>query len=180
MPGEALRELYLDELKDLFNAENQLVSLLPDIARATTWEELKHSFQELLSQTRWHVLRLEEILKSWEESPKGRKCAGMEGLVMECDQVIGAGYQDAVRDAALVGAAQRIEHYEIAAYETVCQFAHVLGESTSLLQQTLREERKASAKLTELAKRIHSQANDEKNAEVARRKKRTERALRIA
>jgi ferritin-like metal-binding protein YciE len=146
----------VDELKDLYSAENQLVKALPKMAKAATSDELREAFQEHLEQTKGHVERLETIFQALDESPKGKKCAGMEGLVKEGSENISE-YEGEVRDAAVIGAAQRVEHYEIAAYGTVVAFAELLGEDehASLLQETLQEEKEADSKLTELSKEIN-------------------------
>jgi ferritin-like metal-binding protein YciE len=163
MPNEGLKELYIDELKDLYNAENQLVKALPKMAKAASSEELRSGFEEHLEQTKGHVQRLEQIFEMLDESPKGKKCKGMEGLVEEGSEVMEEDFEDALMDAALIGAAQRVEHYEIAAYGTVRAFAEELGESehVSLLEQTLEEEKETDEKLTELAKQINADANGE-------------------
>jgi ferritin-like metal-binding protein YciE len=118
MRSEGLRELYVDELKDLYSAENQLIKALPKMAKAASSEELRQGFEEHLEQTKGQVQRLEKIFESLEESPKGKKCVGMEGLVQEGAEVMEEDFEDSVMDAALIGAAQRVEHYEIAAYGT--------------------------------------------------------------
>ena len=163
MANEGLRDLYIDELKDLYSAENQLVRALPKMAKAASSDELKQGFEEHLEQTRGHVQRLEKIFKSLDESPKGKKCAGMEGLVKEGSEVMEEDFEGALMDAALIGAAQRVEHYEIAAYGTASEFAKILGESehVTLLEETLQEEKETDEKLTELAKEINPQANEE-------------------
>jgi ferritin-like metal-binding protein YciE len=163
MPNEGLKELYVDELKDLYNAENQLLKALPKMAKAASSEELRQGFEEHLEQTRGHVERLEEIFKSLDENPKGKKCMGMEGLVKEGSEVMGEDFEGALMDAALIGAAQRVEHYEIAAYGTVAEFAKILGEDehVSLLEETLQEEKDTDEKLTSLAQEINPQANEE-------------------
>ena len=162
MPTEGLKELYIDELKDLYSAENQLVKALPKMAKAANSEDLREGFEAHLEQTKEHVQRLEQIFNSLEESPKGKKCAGMEGLVKEGSEAIEEDFEGAVMDAALIGAAQRVEHYEIAAYGTVCEFAKVLGERehASWLEQTLEEEKVTDEKLSKLAKDINAQAHD--------------------
>jgi ferritin-like metal-binding protein YciE len=162
MPNESFKKLYVDELKDLYSAENQLVKALPKIAKAATSEQLRQGFEEHLEQTKGQVQRLETIFQSLNESPKGKKCMGMEGLVKEGSEVMEEDLEHAVLDAALIGAAQRVEHYEIAAYGTVCEFAKVLGETkhASLLEKTLEEEKQTDEKLTELAKEINAQANE--------------------
>jgi ferritin-like metal-binding protein YciE len=166
MPNEGLKELYIDELKDLYSAESQLVKALPKMAKAAASEELRQGFEEHLAQTKEHVARLEKIFEALDESPKGKKCMGMEGLVKEGSEVIGEDFEDAVKDAALIGAAQRVEHYEIAAYGTASEFARILGESehVSLLEETLEEEKKTDQKLTELGKEINPQANQQPEA----------------
>ena len=160
MPEQGLRELYIDELKDLYNAETQLVKALPKMAKAANSEQLRAGFEEHLEQTTGHVERLETIFKQLGESPKGKKCKGMEGLIEEGSEVMGE-HEGALLDAALIGAAQRVEHYEIAGYGTVIAFAEELGESehVSLLNETLEEEKATDEKLTELAGDINTEAN---------------------
>lgn len=163
MANEGLRELYVNELKDLYSAENQLVKALPKMAKAASSDELRQGFEEHLEQTKGQVERLETIFESLDEQPKGKKCVGMEGLIKEGAEIMGEDFEGPVMDAALIGAAQRVEHYEIAAYGTVCEFARILGESehVSLLQETLDEEKETDEKLTELATQINSEANQE-------------------
>jgi ferritin-like metal-binding protein YciE len=163
MPNDSLKKLYVDELKDLYSAENQLVKALPKMAKAASAEKLQEGFEKHLEQTKGHVQRLEEIFRSLDESPKGKKCVAMAGLVQEGAEVMEEEFEDAVLDAALIGAARRVEHYEIAAYGTVCEFAKVLGktEHASLLEETLGEEKETDEKLTELAKEINTQASEE-------------------
>lgn len=176
MPEQGLKDLYIDELKDLYSAENQLVKALPKMSKAASSDELRQGFEEHLEQTRGHVERLEEIFRSLGESPKGKKCVGMEGLVKEGSEVMEEDFEDAVMDAALIGAAQRVEHYEIAAYGTASEFAKILGESehVSLLEETLQEEKETDEKLTKLAEEINPQANetaDESESTKARPKR---------
>src|SRR5678815_3839450 len=163
MKSNGLRDLYIDELKDLYSAESQLVKALPKMAKAASSEELRRGLEAHLEQTKEQVQRLEEIFELLDESPKGKKCVGMEGLVKEGAEAMEEDFQDAVLDAALIGAAQRVEHYEIAAYGTVCEFATVLGEKehASLLEQTLEEEKETDEKLSELAQEINAQANED-------------------
>ena len=183
MPERRLKELYTEELKDIYNAENQLVKALPKLAKAASSDELRQGFEEHLKQTKEHVERLEKIFEMLDESPKGKKCAGMEGLVEEGSEVLKEDLEGAVLDAALIGAAQRVEHYEIAAYGTVIAFAETLGEDehVSLLEATLSEEKETDEKLTELAKQINQEAlgaeriKPGQNQEVVRK-----RAKRIA
>jgi ferritin-like metal-binding protein YciE len=171
MPNEGLKDLYIDELRDLHNAENQLLKALPKMAKAASSEELRQGFEEHLEQTRGHVERLDKIFKLLDESPKGKKCMGMEGLVKEGSEVMGEDFEGAVMDAALIAAAQRVEHYEIAAYGTVSEFARILGENEheSLLEETLQEEKETDEKLTELAREINPQANEEVEEDVQKR-----------
>jgi ferritin-like metal-binding protein YciE len=163
MPNQGLKELYIDELRDLYSAENQLVKALPKMAKAASSDELRQGFEEHLEQTKEHVARLEQIFEALDESPKGKKCMGMEGLIKEGAEAMGEDFEEAVMDSALIGAAQRVEHYEIAAYGTAREFANLLGETehASLLEETLNEEKETDEKLTELAKEINSQANED-------------------
>lgn len=163
MSNDSLKKLYVDELKDLYSAENQLVKALPKMAKAASSDELRTGFEEHLKQTKGQVQRLEEIFESLDESPKGKKCVGMEGLVKEGSEVMEEGFEDAVLDAGLIGAARRVEHYEMAAYGAVCEIAKVLGETkhASLLEKTLAEETQTDQKLAELAEEVNSQANEE-------------------
>jgi ferritin-like metal-binding protein YciE len=177
MPEKGLQELYVDELKDLYNAENQLVKALPKMAKAAASEKLRAGFEEHLEQTKGHVSRLEQIFESLGESPKGKKCKGMEGLVEEGSEIIDEDLEDGVKDAGLIGAAQRVEHYEIAAYGTVKAFAETLGHSehASRLGQTLEEEKKTDEKLTELAKQINVQAGKAVQSDSAAAEKKGKR-----
>jgi ferritin-like metal-binding protein YciE len=127
MSDQGLKELYIDELKDLYNAENQLVKALPKMARAASSDELRRGFEEHLEQTKGHVQRLEKLFQALGESPKGKKCKGMEGLIEEGSEVMEERYEGGVMDAALIGAAQRVEHYEIAGYGTVRSMAETLA-----------------------------------------------------
>lgn len=160
MANEGLQELYINELKNLHSAENQLVKALPKMAKAASNEQLREGFEEHLEQTREHVRRLEHIFEMLDESPKGKKCVGMEGLVKEGSEVMSEDYEDEVMDAGIIGAAQRVEHYEIAAYGTARTFAETLGEDeqASLLEETLNEEKETDRKLTELANQINEEA----------------------
>lgn len=164
---DSLRQLYIDELKDLYSAENQLVKALPKMAKASSNAKLRQAFEEHLRQTSEHVSRLEQIFEALEEKPTGKKCLGMEGLVKEGSETIQEKYGDSVKDAAIIGAAQRVEHYEIAGYGTVKAIATLLGEDeqVSLIDQTLEEEKQADEKLNQLAEEINSEASEsEKSA----------------
>ena len=170
MSDQGLKELYIDELKDLYNAENQLVKALPKMARAASSDELRGEFEEHLEQTKGHVKRLEKIFQALGESPKGKKCKGMEGLIVEGSEVMQEGYEGGVMDSALIGAAQRVEHYEIAGYGTVRSMAETLGQSyhVSLLEETLEEEKETDEKLSELAAQINTTANAREEEEAMR------------
>jgi ferritin-like metal-binding protein YciE len=156
----SLKDLLVEEIKDLYSAENQLLKALPKMAMAATNPELKAGFNDHLVQTREHVARLETVAKLLEESPKGKTCKAMEGLVEEGAEAIEAEGPDAIRDANLIGAAQRVEHYEIAAYGTVQAFAERLGltEVGELLQATLDEESETNEKLTTLSESVNDEA----------------------
>jgi ferritin-like metal-binding protein YciE len=156
MQQSELKELYIDELKDIYSAETQLVKALPKMAKAASSDELRSGFEEHLEQTKGHVARLEQIFKALGEKPTGKKCKGMEGLIEEGSEAAGEDYEGDVKDQALIGAAQRVEHYEIAAYGTVRAMAEKLGEdqAVELLGETLEEEKETDEKLTELADSI--------------------------
>lgn len=156
----SLEELLVDELKDLFSAETQLVKALPKMAGAASSPELRDGIEKHLEQTKGHVERLERAFEILDESPKGKTCAAMQGLVEEGEEAIDMKGPDPVHDANLIGAAQRVEHYEIAAYGTARSFAETLGqrEIAQLLEETLKEEAETDKKLTQLAKSINRQA----------------------
>jgi ferritin-like metal-binding protein YciE len=160
MPKESLRELYIDELRDLYNAETQLVRTLPKLAKASSNSQLREAIEEHLRQTSEQVSRLEEIFDQLEEKPTGKKCLGMEGLIKEGAEVIREDYSDEVMDVAIIGAAQRVEHYEIAGYGTVRALAQLLGENehVSLIEETLNEEKGADRLLNQLSEEVNSSA----------------------
>jgi ferritin-like metal-binding protein YciE len=150
---KSLHDLFVHELRDLYSAEKQLLKALPKMAKAANHEELKEGFEEHLGQTEEHVSRLEEIFEKLGVSSRGEKCAAMEGLIEEGKKILEEEMPENVLDAALIAAAQRIEHYEIAGYGTAKTFAEILGEdeAVDLLEQTLDEEKETDVKLTELA-----------------------------
>ena len=156
MKLDNLRKLYVEELRDLYNAENQLVKALPKMAKGASSEELKQAFEDHLEQTEGHVERLEEIFKGLDESPKGKTCKAMKGLVEEGSEILEEEGEDSVLDAGIIAAAQKVEHYEIASYGTVRTFAQLLGEdeAAELLQETLDEEGEADKLLNQLAQEI--------------------------
>jgi ferritin-like metal-binding protein YciE len=158
-----LEDLYTDMLKDLYSAEKQLVKALPKMAKAAQSPDLQRAFQSHLKQTEGHVERIERIFADMDGSPRGKKCAAMEGLVEEGSELLQEDIDPNVLDAGLIAAAQKVEHYEIASYGTVRAWAERLGKTRAvqLLQQTLDEESAANEKLTQIAE---SQANLEAQA----------------
>jgi ferritin-like metal-binding protein YciE len=160
MESNNFRELYLSELQDLYDAENQLIEALPKMAAASSNAELRAGFESHLKQTRGHAERLEQIFNALGEDTKRKKCKAMKGLVAEGGEMIDSDFEGAVKDAGLIAAAQRVEHYEIAAYGAARTFAELLGdqEGASLLEQTEQEEKDTDQKLSELAETINAQA----------------------
>lgn len=150
-----LQELFADQLKDLYSAESQIIKALPKMAKNATNEQLRMAFERHLEETRGHVARLEQIAEQMGISLRGKKCKGMEGLLEEGKEALEE-FEDEVLDAAMIGAAQRVEHYEIAAYGTARTHAAMLGmtKAARLLQQTLDEEGRTDKKLTDLAERV--------------------------
>jgi ferritin-like metal-binding protein YciE len=159
---ETLQDLYVNQLRDLYSAETQLLGALPKIAEAASSSQLKEAFTAHLEQTEGHVRRLEKIFQALGDEPSGETCKAMHGLIAEGEDYVKAGGDRDVRDAALIGAAQRVEHYEIAGYGTARTLASRLGETEAAvkLQATLDEEGEADRKLTEIAE-------SEVNAEAA-------------
>ncbi len=156
MSMDSLQDLYVDELKDLYSAENQLLKALPKMAKKASAPQLRQAFTDHLEQTRGHVDRLDQIFQKMGEKPTGKTCKAMKGLVEEGKEVIEEDGDESVLDAALIGAAQRVEHYEIAGYGVVRTFASLLGENDAvgLLQRTLNEEGETDKKLTKLAETV--------------------------
>src|SRR3989449_6223369 len=153
MKLETLKDLYIHELKDLYSAEKQIIKALPKMVKATTNKQLAAGFEEHFEQTKEHVARLEKILASHNESTRGPKCEGMEGLIKEGEEMIEEDAEEKVRDAGLIAAAQRVEHYEIAGYGCARTFARQLGheDAANLLLQTLQEELETDKNLTDIA-----------------------------
>ncbi len=156
MKLKSLRDLYIHELKDLYSAENQIIKALPKMAKAASAPELRRAFERHLEETKRQVDRLEQIGEELEMKLTGKKCAGMEGLIEESKELMGEIDDEDALDAGLIGAAQKVEHYEIAAYGTARTHAEVLGyrRVAKLLQQTLNEEGATDKKLTQLAENI--------------------------
>lgn len=165
MKATTLKDVYVDELRDLYNAEQQLIKALPKMAKAATSKDLRQGFEEHLEQTKGHAHRLEQIFQALGESIKGKKCKGMEGIVTEGAEVISEDYEGAAMDAAIISAAQRVEHYEIAGYGSVHAYATILGEAeaANLLERTLNEEKETDQKLTDLSETINEEANQVKH-----------------
>jgi ferritin-like metal-binding protein YciE len=160
MELDTLEALYVDELKDLWSAEKQILKALPRMIRAAGDKDLKRAFTQHERQTRQHVTRLERIFKQLDASPRGKKCVGMEGLLEEGAELIKEKPDQDVLDAGLISAAQHVEHYEMAGYGTVRTWARLLGrdDQADLLQQTLNEEGETDKLLTSLAEAVNVEA----------------------
>ncbi|MCC7424542.1 MAG: ferritin-like domain-containing protein [Planctomycetaceae bacterium] len=153
MKLETLQDLLIDQLKDIYSAENQLIKALPRMAKAATSDALRDAFESHLAETEKQVERLDQIFERLEVKPGRKKCKAMEGLLEEGKEVISEDAEPMVHDAALIAAAQRVEHYEIAAYGCARTFATLLGDNATadLLEESLSEESAADEKLTEVA-----------------------------
>ena len=160
MKLDSLKKLYIDQLKDLYSAENQLTEALPKMAKAATSAALQRAFRDHLRETESQIQRIETIFEDLDYSPRGPKCKAMAGLIEESEELINEKGDPDVIDAGLIAAAQRVEHYEIAGYGTVHKYATMLQdkEAAKLLQQTLDEEYGADKKLGELADEINVEA----------------------
>ena len=153
MALETLHDLWVHELKDLYSAERQLIQALPKMAKAATSDELRTALENHLAETEEQATRIEQILESFGESPKGQKCAGMEGLLEEGKDFLKEDADADVLDAGIIVNAQKVEHYEIATYGAVCEYARMMGhtEALQLLEQTLEEEKNADQLLNQIA-----------------------------
>src|SRR3989440_1675361 len=179
MSMDSLKDLYIDELKDLYNAENQLLKALPKMAKKAASSDLRAAFEEHLGQTEDQVNRLERIFKKLGEKPTGKTCKAMKGLVEEGKEIMNEDGDESVLDAALIGAAQKVEHYEIASYGTARTFASLLGEEDAVeaLQKTLDEEAATDKKLTALAESLvnpeasNAEGNGSSKKKSARKRK---------
>lgn len=161
MPAlETLHDLFVHELRDLFDAENQLLKSMPLMSKAVRSEELRNAFDLHLRQTKEQVRRLEQIFQALGTSPEGKRCKAMAGLVDEAKEMIEEDADPDVRDAGLIVAAQKVEHYEIAGYGSACTFARVLKYEDALrvLKMTMDEEEKTDKHLTDIATRLNSRA----------------------
>jgi ferritin-like metal-binding protein YciE len=160
MKMKSLHDLMVNELKDIYHAENQLLKAIPKMAKAASSDELKAAFESHLEETQNQIQRLEQVFEEVGIPLRGKKCEAMAGLVEEGSEMIEMDAEDAVRDAGLIAAAQKVEHYEIASYGTLRTYAELLGfqKAAELLQETLDEEAATDEKLTEIAKSINVQA----------------------
>ncbi len=182
---DSLRTLLVDQLKDIYDAEKRLTKAIPKLIKKSTHEELKTALQDHLDETEQHVSRLEEAFDHLDMPAKAKTCAGMKGLIEEGDEHVGEDFDDdGLRDATIIGAAQRVEHYEIAAYGTAIAHAQLLEleDVVSLLQETLDEEKAADKKLTEIAESVvnldaASDDEDETEAMPAHRASRSGRGM---
>ena len=160
MKLESLQQLYLKELRDLYDAENQITEALPKLIDAARNPELKNALQEHLNVTKSQISRLNQIFQSLNEKPSGESCKGMKGVIKEGDEIVSGGGDPSTVDAGIISAAQRVEHYEMAGYGTVRTYAKLLGqqEHARLLQQTLQEEEQADKTLTQIANTVNVEA----------------------
>ncbi|HET9224921.1 MAG TPA: ferritin-like domain-containing protein [Roseiflexaceae bacterium] len=156
MKLNTLQDLLIEELQDIYDAENQILKALPNMAKAASAPQLQQAFEEHLRQTQTHVQRLDQVFQQFGAKSKGKTCKAMQGLIAEGEEMIKERADPAVRDAGLISAAQRVEHYEMAAYGTVRTYARQLGpqQAAQLLQQTLDEEGMTDKRLTMLAESL--------------------------
>jgi ferritin-like metal-binding protein YciE len=164
---DSLEALMQAELKDIYDAEKQLTKALPKMAKKATAEELKTAIEEHLRQTEQHIERLDQVFEQLGIPARGMKCEGMKYLIKEGDDMIGEAADDSTRDAVMIASAQKVEHYEIAAYGTLRTWANVLGqtEAAALFGETLEEEKQADQKLTQIAEAFVNQASAEEGGE---------------
>ncbi|HUB67999.1 MAG TPA: ferritin-like domain-containing protein, partial [Candidatus Methylacidiphilales bacterium] len=155
-----LEDVFIDQLRDLYNAENQLIKALPQMAKAAHTKELRRGFEHHLEQTKEHANRLEKIFEGLDKKPSGKTCKAMQGLIEEGEETMGESASPEAKDAALIAAAQRVEHYEMAGYGSVRTYAKILGHDqvAGILQKTLNEESETDKTLTKLAESINLEA----------------------
>jgi len=179
---KTLENLFLDELADMYDAENRLVQALPKMAKAATHEELSDAFESHLSETEGHVKKLEKVFKAFGKTAKGKKCEAIVGLLKEGDEIAEENSDSPTINAALISAAQKVEHYEIASYGCLREWAEQLGneEAVNLLQEILDEEKAADETLTELARERCNEAaqGNDSNGDESEEESRTNRARR--
>ena len=160
MKIERLEELFVEELKDLYHAEKQLVKALPKMAKAATSEELRKAFTDHLEQTKTHVQRLEQVFESVDEKAKAKVCKGMQGLIEEGQETMQEDAMESLADLGLIAAAQKVEHYEMSGYGTMRTFAGIMGnqDAVRLLSETLKEEEAADKLLTHISESLLKEA----------------------
>jgi ferritin-like metal-binding protein YciE len=160
MSVDTIEKLFEEELKDLYSAENQITKALPKMAKSAKSNELRNAFEHHLKETEGHVQRLEQIFEILGISPKGKTCEGMKGVLEEGSEMLSESKEGDIRDVAMISAAQRVEHYEMAAYGTVRTYAQRLGKSqiVQLLEKTLEEEKAADKKLTDVSSQMYQHA----------------------
>ena len=161
MSVDSVEKLFVEELKDLYSAENQITKALPKMVKAATSKDLKQAFESHLRETEGQIQRLEKICGILGASPRGKTCGGMKGVLEEGSSMLHEAAEGDIRDVALISAAQRVEHYEMAAYGTVRSYAELLGkpEIARLLEETLEEEKAADQKLTAISQKVNVTAN---------------------
>ncbi len=169
MKLHSLHDLLVNELRDLYSAENQLIKALPKVAKTAENEELRQAVEHHLEETREQAARLERIFEELDVSPRGKKCTAMEGLIEECKELMGEDMEESVMDAGLIACAQKVEHYEMAGYGCARTWAEQLGlhDIVSQLEQTLNEEKAADEKLTEIAEQLVNRQAQEAEPEMA-------------
>jgi ferritin-like metal-binding protein YciE len=185
---ESLADLLQDELKDIYDAEKQLTKALPKLAKKATNAQLREAIEQHLQETEGHVERLEQAFEMLDLPAKGKKCEGMQHLIAEGNDMIGEAEEDAVRDAVMIAGAQKVEHYEIAAYGTLRTWANLLGktDAAALFEEILEEEKAADAKLTEIAEGFvneqaaQGESEDEEEEMPVRSRRSSSRASRPA
>lgn len=159
MSVDSMERLFVEELRDMYSSETQITKALPKLVKAASSNELRAALEHHLRETEEQVKRLEQIFEMLGESPKGKTCDGMKGILDEGEQSVHAAEPGAVRDEAIIAGGQRVEHYEMAAYGTVRTYAERLGKQqmVQLLEKTLEEEKAADRKLTEISNTVHTQ-----------------------
>ena len=177
MKLDTLKKLYVEELRDIYNAEQQLVKALPKMAKGASSDELRDAIETHLDETKGHIDRLEQIFEELDETPKGKTCQGMKGLIEEGSKILEEKGEDSVIDAGIIAAAQKVEHYEMATYGTLRSWADLLNQdqAAGLLQETLDEEAETDKKLNDLAEEIVNPEalaeSEEEEAAVGSRKR---------
>jgi ferritin-like metal-binding protein YciE len=180
MPLQTLEDVFNEQLKDVYSAENQILKALPKMAKSASSPELREAFEEHLEQTREQVARLDRIVEMTGITVKGKKCKGMEGLLEEGKEVLEEKSESSASalDAAMIAAAQRVEHYEISAYGSLCAYAKQLGnrDVLALLKETLSEEEETDQRLTQIAGSVNLEAAEQPERSSARKSARTRTA----